>query len=66
MKATPNHGTIYGLLLVIAGSLILASCATSPPPCNGPQSKNLASAISDVQNSRSKVMLRYDFMASVV
>jgi hypothetical protein len=51
MKATANHGYIYSLLLIIAGSLILASCATSPPPCNGPQSKNLASAMSTVQSS---------------
>ena len=51
MKATANHSYIYSLLLIIAGGLILASCATSPPPCNGPQSKNLTSAISAVQSS---------------
>jgi hypothetical protein len=39
------------LLLVIAGGLVLASCASSPPPCNGPQTKNLDAAITDVQNS---------------
>jgi hypothetical protein len=31
--------------------LTLASCATSPPPCNGPQSKNLHSAIDDVKST---------------
>lgn len=51
MKATANRGYIYSLLLIIAGGLVLASCATSPPPCNGPQSKNLTSAISAVQSN---------------
>ena len=53
MKATANRGYIYSLLLIIAGGLVLASCATSPPPCNSPQSKNLTSAISAVQSNLS-------------
>jgi hypothetical protein len=39
------------LLLVISGGFLMASCASSPPPCNGPQTKNLNAAITDVQNS---------------
>lgn len=39
------------LLLVLASGLLGASCASSPPPCNGPQSKNLDKAILDVQHS---------------
>ena len=51
MNTTARHGYLYSLLLIIAGGLTLASCATSPPPCNGPQSKNLTSAISAVQSN---------------
>jgi len=45
--------TIYtrSLLLVITAGFLLASCASSPPPCNGPQTKNLDAAMQDVQNS---------------
>jgi len=39
------------LLSVIASGLILSSCASSPPPCDGPQTKLLSAAMSDVQNS---------------
>ena len=39
-------------LAVLAACLsILASCASSPPPCNGPQSRNLDRAISDVKST---------------
>ena len=29
----------------------LASCASTPPPCNGPQTKNLNAAISEVKTT---------------
>ncbi len=43
--------SIAGALLTLAASgLLLASCATSPPPCGSPQTKNLDAAILDVQD----------------
>ena len=39
------------LITIFASGLFTASCATSPPPCGGPQSKNLNAAIIDVQHS---------------
>lgn len=36
-------------LLLTLGSVFLASCAATPPPCNGPQTSNLEHAIEDVQ-----------------
>lgn len=39
------------LLIVLAAGVLTTSCATAPPPCNGPQSKNLDIAISDVQST---------------
>lgn len=41
------------LLALAAGVFLLSSCASSPPPCNGPQTKNLDAAIADVQASLS-------------
>jgi hypothetical protein len=43
--------TARALLMVIASALLMASCASTPPPCNGPQSKNLDAAMTDVKNS---------------
>ncbi len=40
-------------LLVALSALILASCATSPPPCDGPQTRNLGAAVDDVKDSLS-------------
>lgn len=51
MKVSANNGYILSLLLIIGGSLILASCATSPPACNSPQSKNLDAAIDSVKSN---------------
>ncbi len=51
MKATARHSYIRSVLLIIAGGMVLASCATSPPACNSPQSKNLTSAISTVKSN---------------
>jgi hypothetical protein len=40
-------------LLVALSALILASCATSPPPCDSPQTRNLGAAVDDVKDSLS-------------
>jgi hypothetical protein len=39
--------------LLFAANLLLAACATSPPPCGSPQSRNLDRAIEDVKQSLS-------------
>jgi hypothetical protein len=41
------------VFLLLAGNLLLAACATSPPPCGSPQSRNLDRAIEDVKQSLS-------------
>ncbi len=38
-------------LLVALTAFALASCASSPPPCEGPQSRNLASAVDHVKGA---------------
>lgn len=38
-------------IAIFAIALFTTSCASSPPPCNGPQSKNLDAAIVYVQSS---------------
>ena len=43
---------LTGLALLVS-LLVAASCATSPPPCSGVQTKNLGSAISDARQSLS-------------
>lgn len=40
-------------LLVALTALILASCATSPPPCDSPQTRNLGAAVDQVKDSLS-------------
>lgn len=40
-------------LLVALSALILASCATSPPPCDSPQTRNLNAAVDHVKDSLS-------------
>lgn len=40
-------------LLVALSALILASCATSPPPCDSPQTRNLSAAVDQVKDSLS-------------
>jgi hypothetical protein len=37
--------------LIILATLLLASCASNPPACTGPQSKNLSTAIATAQTS---------------
>jgi hypothetical protein len=50
MKTNLITGTCRSLLLVLFAAT-LASCASSPPPCYGPQSRNLDTAINQVQDS---------------
>ena len=38
-------------LLVAVTAFALASCASSPPPCEGPQSRNLSSAVDHVKGA---------------
>lgn len=36
-------------LVVAAGAVVLASCATAPPACGGPQSRSLSIAVDEVK-----------------
>ena len=40
-----------GALLLATASALLASCATTPPPCVSPQTSNLNHAVEDVKSS---------------
>ena len=42
---------VRSLFIVTACGALLASCASTQPPCNGPQSRNLDKAISEVQSN---------------
>ena len=46
-----NLKLINRTLLVIAGLAILSSCASTPPACSSPQTKNLSAAIDNVKAS---------------
>ena len=48
---TLPKSAICALLTVVASGLLMTSCASSPPPCNSPQTKNLNAAMSDVKTS---------------
>jgi hypothetical protein len=37
--------------MLVGSSLALSSCATAPPPCDGPQTRNLDAAVNQVKNS---------------
>jgi hypothetical protein len=41
------------VVTLLSSVLTLASCATSPPPCNGPHSKSLNMAINEVKQTLS-------------
>ncbi len=51
MNKTRLMKPLAALTVIVASTLVLASCATSPPPCNGPQSKNLNAAIDAVKST---------------
>lgn len=46
---TPFTLPVAGLASVLAAAALLTSCATTPPPCNSPTTKNLSAAIDEVQ-----------------
>jgi len=46
-----TYSIVRALALLMTGGMLLASCASSPPPCDGPQTKNLDAAIGDVKES---------------
>lgn len=41
------------VMLIAMCSVVLASCAATPPPCNGPQTRNLHDAIDGVKETLS-------------
>ena len=51
MNKTSLSIRMWSAPVVVFSSLAFSSCATTPPPCNGPQSKNLTAAISDVKQT---------------
>jgi hypothetical protein len=53
MNKNREHYSSIRAVIVVAGSLLLAACATSPPPCGSPQSRNLDRAVEDVKHSLS-------------
>jgi len=40
---------IKAMMLIAMCSVVVSSCAATPPPCNGPQTRNLHDAIDDVK-----------------
>ncbi|GMR17573.1 MAG: hypothetical protein BMS9Abin32_705 [Gammaproteobacteria bacterium] len=51
MNKTRLATPVTALAAMLASLFVLASCATPPPPCNGPQSKNLDAAIAQVKST---------------
>ena len=49
MNAITKHRVMLGISILWAGAL--SSCASSPPPCAGPQTKNVDAALSYVKRS---------------
>jgi len=48
---TTFRNPLFALAVLIGSSVLLTSCATSPPPCDGPHSRNLSAAVDHVKNS---------------
>jgi len=51
MYKTSTRIRALAALTLLFSLLTLASCASTPPPCNGPQTKNLDAAISEVKTT---------------
>ena len=51
MTKTLLRNQLFTLTVLITSSLALTSCASSPPPCDGPQSRDLSAAVNQVKNS---------------
>lgn len=52
-KTALSIRSLFAAVLLV-GVMLLTACATPPPPCNGPQTKNLNAAISDVKRTLNK------------
>ncbi|MEE8527666.1 MAG: hypothetical protein V3S70_03740 [Gammaproteobacteria bacterium] len=50
MKKVILNDTSLSLIGLLGLSLVLASCATTPPPCGGPQTRNFDTAVDVVQS----------------
>ena len=51
MNNIRHYRSLAVLAVIFAGTSILAGCAATPPPCNGPQTKNLNAAVDDVKST---------------
>jgi len=51
MREPDLSAPFKGALLIATASVILASCATTPPPCVSPQTRNLNHAVEDVKSN---------------
>ncbi len=51
MHKTLFKNVFIAATVLIASSLALSSCASSPPPCDGPQTRDLNAAVNQVKNS---------------
>ena len=51
MRKSKISAPIKALTLLATCAALLASCAATPPPCNGPQTRNLNHAIEDVKSN---------------
>ena len=49
MKKMKISASFKAALVIASCSAVLASCATTPPPCLGPQTRNLSHAVDDVK-----------------
>ena len=51
MNKTRLSTSLLAVIATAGAALLLTSCASSPPPCDGPQTRNLSAAIGHVKNS---------------
>ena len=51
MNKTRLSARLLALIVITGAAALMASCATSPPPCDSPQTRNLNAAIGHVKES---------------
>jgi len=51
MNKTRLSTSLLASFVIAGASMLVTSCATSPPPCDGPQTRNLNAAISHVKDA---------------